>query len=196
MECIAAWVRAFGTYADMDVTVSDILGRLRFGVNADDFERALDELSRALGFAGERPDKEWKEGPDNLWALDDTRYLLIECKSEIDVKRTDVSKREAEQMNRSAAWFAKHYMGMQAKRLIVHPATRIESAAAFTHYVEGMGVSELSKLEKASRAFFKTFEGQNFADLSTQHIQKMVDAHHLSVDDLLTHYSRKLKDVK
>jgi replicative superfamily II helicase len=196
MERIAAWVRAFGTYADMDVTVSDILGRLRFGVNADDFERALDELSRALGFAGERPDKEWKEGPDNLWALDDTRYLLIECKSEIDVKRTDVSKREAEQMNRSAAWFAKHYTGMQAKRLIVHPATRIESAAAFTHYVEGMGVSELSKLEKASRAFFKTFEGQNFADLSTQHIQKMVDAHHLSVDDLLTHYSRKLKDVK
>jgi hypothetical protein len=80
-ERIAAWVRAFGTYGDMDVTVSDILGRLRFGVNADDFERALDELSRALGFAGERPDKEWKEGPDNLWALDDARYLIIECKS-------------------------------------------------------------------------------------------------------------------
>jgi replicative superfamily II helicase len=195
-ERIAAWVRAFGTYADMDVTVSDILGRLRFGVNADDFERALDELSRALGFAGERPDKEWKEGPDNLWALDDTRYLLIECKSEVDVKRTDVNKREAEQMNRSAAWFAKHYKGMQGKRLIVHPATRVESAAAFTHDVEGMGLSELSKLEKASRAFFKAFDGQNFADLSTQHIQKMVDAHHLSADDLLTHYSRKLKDVK
>ena len=42
----------------------------------------------------------------------------------------------------------------------------------------------------------RVFEGQNFADLSTQHIQKMVDAHYLSVDDLLTHYSRKLKDVK
>ena len=69
----------------MAVTASDILGRLRFGVKADDFERALDELSRALGFAGERPDKEWKEGPDNLWALDDTRYLVIECKSEVDV---------------------------------------------------------------------------------------------------------------
>ena len=26
--------------------------------------------------------------------------------------------------------------------------------------------------------------------------QKMVDAHHLSVDDLLTRYSRKLKDMK
>jgi replicative superfamily II helicase len=195
-ERIAAWVRGFGTYADMAVTVSDILGRLRFGVKADDFERALDELSRALGFAGERPDKEWKEGPDNLWALDDTRYLVIECKSEVDVTRAEINKREAEQMNRSAAWFEKHYKGMQAKRLIVHPAKRIESAAAFTHDVEGVTVSELRKLEKACREFFKAFEGQNLADLSTQHIQKIVDAHHLSADDLLTRYSRKLKDMK
>jgi len=195
-ERIAAWVRAFGTYADMDVTVSDILGRLRFGVIADDFEQALDELSRALGFAGERPDKEWKEGPDNLWALDDTRYLVIECKSEVDVTRAEVNKREAEQMNRSAAWFDKHYKGTQAKRLIVHPAKRIESAAAFTHDVEGVTVSDLGRLEKACREFFKAFEGQNLSDLSAQHIQRMVDAHHLSVDDLLTRYSRKLKDLK
>ncbi|WP_298254600.1 DEAD/DEAH box helicase [Bradyrhizobium sp.] len=195
-ERIAAWVRAFGTYAEMDVTVSDILGRLRFGVKADNFEHAFDELSRALGFAGERPDKEWKEGPDNLWALDDTRYLIVECKSEVDVTRAEVNKREAEQMNRSAAWFDKHYKGMQARRLIIHPAKRIESAAAFTHDVQGVPVAELRKFEKACREFFKGFEGQNFADLSPQHIQKMVDSHHLSIDDLLTLYSRKLKDVK
>jgi replicative superfamily II helicase len=195
-ERIAAWVRAFGTYAEMDVTVSDILGRLRFGVKADNFEHALDELSRALGFAGERPDKEWKEGPDNLWALDDTQYLIIECKSEVDVTRAEVNKREAEQMNRSAVWFDKHYKGMQAKRMIIHPAKRIESAAAFTHDVQVVPVAELRKFEKACREFFKGFEGQNFADLSPQHIQKMVDSHHLSIDDLQTLYSRKLKDVK
>jgi replicative superfamily II helicase len=194
-ERIAAWVSGFGTYAEISVTISDILGRLRFGVKADDFERALDELSRALGFAGERPDKEWKEGPDNLWALDDTPYLVIECKSEVDVTRAEINKREAEQMNRSAAWFEKHYKGMQAKRLIIHPAKRIESAAAFTHKVEGVTVAELRSLEKTCREFFKAFERQNLADLSTQHIQKMVNAHHLSVDDLLTRYSRKLKDI-
>ena len=196
VERIGAWARGFETYAEMDVTVSDILGRLRFGVNADDFEHALDELSRALGFAGERPDKEWKEGPDNLWALDDSRYLIIECKSEVDVTRAEVNKREAEQMNRSAAWFDKHYKGMQAKRLIIHPAKRIESAAAFTHDVEGVTVSELRKLEKACREFFKAFESQDLADLSAQHIQKLVNAHGLSVDDLLTCYSRKLRDMK
>lgn len=180
----------------MDVTVSDILGRLRFGVKADPFEQALDELSRALGLAGERPDKEWKEGPDNLWALDDQSYLVIECKSEVDITRSEINKREAEQMNRSAAWFDKHYNGMQATRLIIHPAGRIESAAAFTHKVEGVREADLKHFEQACREFFKAFEGQDFRDLSPKHIQKMIDAHHLSVSEIRDRYCRKLKDVK
>lgn len=192
-ERMNEWLRKFENYADMDVTVSDILGRLRFGVKADAFEQALDELSFALGFAGERPDKEWKEGPDNLWALDDTRYLLMECKSEVDVTRAEVNKREAEQMNRSAAWFDKHYKGMRAKRLIIHPAKRIESAAAFTHETEVITQQGLSKLVRACRAFFKSLEGQNFSDLSASHLDGLVKSHKLGVDEIISIYSRKLK---
>jgi replicative superfamily II helicase len=196
VERIAEWVKGFGAYAELDVTVSHILSRLVFGTKADKFEDALNELSRALGFAGERPDTEWKEGPDNLWALDDTQYLLFECKSEVDITRAEVNKREAEQMNRSSAWFAKHYPGMKVKRIIVHPAGKIESAAAFTHEIAGMREADLKKLVKSCREFFKSFESQNFKDLSTAHIQKMIDAHNLAADDLLTSYSRKLKDLK
>lgn len=195
-ERMADWLRKFDNYADMDVTLSDILGRLRFGVKADNFEQALDELSFALGFAGERPDKEWKEGPDNLWALDDTRYLLIECKSEVDVTRAEVSKREAEQMNRSAAWFEKHYKGTRATRLIIHPAKRIESAAAFTHEVEGVTEQDLNRLVRACRAFFKSLEGQNFSDLSAAYLNGLIKSHKLGVEDIISGYSRKLKDMK
>ncbi len=99
-------------------------------------------------------------------------------------------------MNRSSAWFDKHYVGMTAKRIIIHPAGKIESAAAFTHEVEGMREADLKRLVKACREFFKSFEGQDLKDLSTKHIQKLVNAHGLAVDDLLTRYSRKLKDVK
>ena len=69
----------------------------------------MDELSRALGFAGERPDKMWKEGPDNLWALDDMQFLLWECKNEVRIRRSEINKRETEQMNNSCAWFEKNY---------------------------------------------------------------------------------------
>ena len=196
VERIAKWVSGFGSYSDFDISVSDILGRLVFGTKADKFEEALDELSRALGFAGERPDKEWKEGPDNLWALDATQYFIWECKSEVEVTRVEINKREAEQMNRHSAWFDKHYAGMSVKRIIIHPANTVESAAAFTHEVEVMREAELRKFVKSAREFFKSFESLNFKDLSTAHIQKMVDAHKLGVPDLLSFYSKKLRNLK
>lgn len=196
VERIQKWIRSFDTYSDLNVAVSDILGRLVFGVKADKFEHAFNELSFALGFAGERPDTEWKEGPDNLWALDDKNYLLIECKSEVSVNRAEINKREAEQMNRSSAWFDKHYPGFDAKRIIIHPSSKIESAAAFTHVVEGMREGDLRRLVKSCREFFKAFEGLNFSDLSDEHTQKLIDAHNLSVSHIISAYSQKLKNLK
>ncbi len=101
IERIAAWVGKFDNYEQLDIALSEILGRLAFGVKADKFEQALDEISRAIGFAGERPDKEWKEGPDNLWALDDSQYILWECKNEIKLNRSEINKRKTKQMNQS-----------------------------------------------------------------------------------------------
>jgi len=99
-------------------------------------------------------------------------------------------------MNRSCVWFEKHYPGMSVKRIIVHPAGKVESAAAFTHEVEVMREADLKKLVKAVREFFKSFESQNFKDLSMSHIQKTIDAHKLSVLDLHRLYSRTLKNLK
>jgi replicative superfamily II helicase len=196
VERIAQWVSACGDYSNMDVRVSDILTRLVFGMKAEKFEHALDELSRALGFAGERPDKEWKEGPDNLWALDSTQYLLWECKNEVEITRAEINKREAEQMNRSCAWFDKHYAGMSVKRVIVHPTNTVQSAAAFTHEVEAVREAELRKLVKSVGQFFKAFESVDFKDLSTTHVQKLIDLHRLAVTNLTNDYSKKLRNLK
>ncbi len=195
VERIAAWIRQFASYAELNIRVSDILNNLAFGTKADKFEHALDELSRAIGFAGERPDKQWKEGPDNLWAIDATQYLLWECKSEVDTTRIDINKRESDQMNRSSAWFEKHYPGLRVKRIIIHPGHNVESAAASIYEVEAMRPQELHRFVKAVRGFFKAFESQNLNDLSLNHIQHLIDDHQLAVTDLQTQYSKKLKQL-
>ena len=195
-ERIKKWVSQYDNYTQLDVVVSDIVSNLVFGTKADKFEQALDDLSRALGFAGERPDKEWKEGPDNLWALSDKQYIVWECKSEVGIHRAEINKREAEQMNRSSAWFDKHYSGMDVRRFIIHPAYVVESAAAFTHDVQAVRESELKRFVKAIKGFFKSFENQDFRDLSEGHIQKLLDTHRLSVDHLLDDYCKKLKNLK
>jgi replicative superfamily II helicase len=196
VERIAAWVSKFEDYSQLDIALSDILGSLVFGTKADKFEHALDDLSRVLGFAGERPDKEWKEGPDNLWALDDTQYILWECKSEVDVKRAEINKREAEQMNRSSAWFDKYYAGSKVKRVIIHPANTVASDAAFTHEVEAVRVSELGRLVKSVKDFFKSFESLDFKDLSMPHLQSLLNSHRLSVPDILGNHTKKLRNLR
>lgn len=186
VERIAQWIQGFADYAQLNVALSDILSRLAFQVKADKFEQALDELSRALGFGGERPDKEWKEGPDNLWALDDVNYIVWECKNEVQRNRAEINPSEAEQMNRSAAWFSKNYPGCKALHVEVHPTHQLASAADFLVDVKVMREKELTRFVRAVRAFFKSFEATNFRDLSLQHISNLLTQHALTAENLLS----------
>jgi replicative superfamily II helicase len=195
VERIIAWAQRFDGYGQLEVELSDILVSLRLGVAADRFEHALNELSVALGFKGERPDKEWKEGPDNLWAVDDKNYILWECKSEVELTRLAINKRETEQMNRSVAWFSKHYPSLPARKLIVHPAYKEESAASFLHPVEVVRSKELKDLVSNVAAFFKSFETFEFADMSATRIQGLLTSHRLTVDDMLTRYGKAPKPL-
>lgn len=196
MERIIAWISKFENYQQLNVTLSDILSRLTFGVKADRFEQALHELSEAIGFAGERPDKVWKEGPDNLWALDATHYLLWECKNEVELTRAEINKSEAEQMNRSYAWFVKHYLGAEVKSIWIHPTNVLQSAAGLLQPVEVMREPELRQFVKQVRLFFNSLESQNFKSLSVTHLQELADRHILSTASILKDVTKPIRNLK
>ncbi len=193
VENIITWIHSFESYAELSVSLEDILSRLEFGVKADRFEHAFDDLGCALGFATQRPDKEWKEGPDNLWGLRDGEYLLVECKSEVHLDRKEIHKDETGQMNNACAWFAKAYKGVNAKNIMIIPAGKLGSGAGFNEPVEIMRKGELSKLTKNVRAFFTEFASADFKDLSDKKVQGLLDTHRLSADVLLSEYSKPLR---
>lgn len=143
---IIEWIQRFESYAELTVTLDEILSRLEFGVKSDRFEHAFDHLGRALGFSTQRPDKEWKAGPDNLWALRDGEYLLVECKSEVHLDRAEIAKDETGQMNNACAWFATNYKGARAKNVIVIPTPKLANGAGFNEEVQVMRKGELNKL--------------------------------------------------
>jgi replicative superfamily II helicase len=190
---VIGWIRRFTDYSDLSVTLDDIVSRLQFGVKADSFEQALGELGEALGFECQRPDKEWGRGPDNLWALRDGQYLLIECKNQVHADRKEVYKDEAGQMNTSCAWFAQTYAGATAKKILITPASKLGPGAALADDVELMRKSDLAKLLRNVRAFFAEFKSLDFKDLSAKAVQQLIDTHALSVEKLLKDYSRKAR---
>jgi replicative superfamily II helicase len=196
IENIISWVKQFDTYEELSIAVEDILSSLTFGTLADRFEAAVDDLAKALGFVGERPDKEWKEGPDNLWALRDNEYLLIECKSQVQLTRSEINKSETAQMNSSCAWFDRHYDGSQSTRVMIIPTKRLASAAALTHDVKVVEQKGLTKLRENVRKFFAEFKDVDFRDLSEKKIQDFINAHSLSIDSIKSNYTTSIKSWK
>lgn len=135
---IKEWITQYKDYSEMMISVEGILQNLSFGMPSEKFEAALKDVGEAIGFLSQRPDKEIKKGPDNLWCGVENQYFLIECKNEVDETRSEISKHEAGQMNSHSAWFESIYGDAKCKRILIFPTIKLSYHADFTHLVEIM----------------------------------------------------------
>jgi hypothetical protein len=116
----------------------------------DEFESALDALGRFIGLSVQRPEKQIKEGPDNLWAFHDPQYFVIECKSG-STSENGISKSDLGQLSQSMDWFKKGYSGaMKVTPVMVHP---LKSSGVGATLVDGMRIITKPKLNNLRKAF-------------------------------------------
>lgn len=185
---IISWVGQFSDKQELQVAVFEILDGLSFGVISERFEDSIHRLGVSLGFACERPDEEWKEGPDNLWALRDNEYLIIECKNEVKQSRAEIYKHETGQMNNSIAWFKRNYPGAKSQKVIIIPTRQLSSAAGFNDIVGVLRPKELGRLRKNVKQFFDFFKTVDFSSLNAESIQQQLGIHKLTTEHLLGEY--------
>ncbi len=186
---IIEWARRSKDHQDLMVRVQAILDDLRFGVDSDKFEQAFHELGGAVGFAAERPDKVWGQGPDNLWCLQAGRYLLVECKNEVKTDRDEIAKTETGQMNNAYAWFTENYPGADVACVMVIPTKKVGEAAGFNMAVTIMRENRLRKLCRNVHGFFKEFTAADLNDLDPATVQKWLKQHDLGTDMLVSNYT-------
>jgi replicative superfamily II helicase len=187
-ERIIQYAKSFNVYQELSIELNALLYRLILGIDSDVFERSINQLAKFLGFEGQRPDKEFGAGPDNLWALQEGQYLLIECKNEVKDSRPNIYKTETGQMNNSTAWFKTAYHGASAVNLIIHPVNKLANGAAFNESVGVIREVELTKLKDNVRSFYNEFNNLDFNDLSEVKIQQLLNTHHLSIEDISKNY--------
>ncbi|EJF8966521.1 DEAD/DEAH box helicase, partial [Escherichia coli] len=108
---IKEWMASYDDYQSLMIDIDGVLENLSYGVHSEKFEKALDDLGGMIGFVCQRPDKEIRKGPDNLWADVDNQYIMFECKNEVDEDRKEINKDEAGQMNNHCGWFDDFYPG-------------------------------------------------------------------------------------
>lgn len=188
---ISDWIKSYKNFEELTLSVDGVLSDLEFGTTAEKFESALKELGLMLGFLSERPDKEFKKGPDNLWCGVGNQYIFFECKSEVNVERQEVNKHEISQMNTHCGWFENQYNNAPVKRILIIPTKTISYHADFTHNVEIMRRGKLRNLRSSVKGFFKEFNKYEINSLSDEKIQEFINAHKLDLESLLNKYSEK-----
>ncbi|WP_228458780.1 hypothetical protein [Chryseobacterium bernardetii] len=186
---IKDYISNFDSYQDLMISVEGVLSDLEFGTNSEKFESALRELGLMLGFLSERPDREFKTGPDNLWCGVGNKYFIFECKSEVDGNRQEINKSEASQMNSHCGWFQDIYNDADVKRILIIPAKNLAFNANFTHDVKILRKGKLRFLRTNVKSFFKEFSNYDLQSLTDLKINSFLDSHKLDLNSLWTEYS-------
>ena len=191
IQRILHYLSTYSNYQDLMLNVEGVLGDLEFGTSAEKFESAFKELGLMLGFLSERPDKEFKKGPDNLWCGVSNQYFIFECKNEVNIDRKEINKHEAGQMNTHCAWFEGQYGHSAVKRILIIPTKNLSYHGDFTHEVEIMRRDSLKHLRLNVKSFFKEFSKYEIQSMTDDTINGFLNTHKLDIDSLNTLYSEK-----
>jgi replicative superfamily II helicase len=185
---IKTCLRESSDFNDLMLSVEEILSNLSFNENAEKFESALQKLGSALGFLSQRPDKEFKRGPDNLWCGIDNEYFLFECKNEVDEKRTEVNKTEVAQMNTSCAWFQEVYQSERVRRIMIIPTKNVTSLGSFAYDIRIMRKGTLNLLKANFKSFIKELKNYSIEEISDEKLQELINFHKLDIKSLRDEY--------
>lgn len=166
---------------------------LRFQPNtSNEFEAAMHETGRLLGFGSQRPEKTSEKGPDNLWAFSDGSFLIIECKNGATTDK-GISKHDLGQLGQGIDWFEEKYTKVAEKTaLIVHPQKTIGDGAAMIEGARVMTEDRLDKLRTALLDFAKALGDGNVLN-DVGRIGALLTTHAFTSTMFVDRYSVPLK---
>lgn len=188
LSIIRRWIDKHKNYSDMMIQVDSYLENLSFGVESEKFESALKVVGEMLGFISQRPDKETRKGPDNLWCVGNNEFIMFECKSEVKQERSQIKKSEADQMSGYCGWFEEQYADASVKRYLIIPTKSLSDDAVFTHDVKIILKKGLNDFKTNIRNFFKEYKDLKLDEIMNDKLQDNIVLHNLSVEKLKSLY--------
>lgn len=182
-------ISKYNSFEEFNLYINEVIENLSFGIAAEKFESALKKLGEILGYVSQRPDKEIRKGPDNLWCVSYKKYVFFECKSEVDENRNAINKSEAGQFNNHCGWFKDVYGEfVDVLRIMIIPTKRLAHDADFNEKVFVMRKNGLKKLKDNLKKFVNEIKIYELDSLSDERIQNYFNTYKLNVEDFERNY--------
>jgi tetratricopeptide (TPR) repeat protein len=174
---------------DVSLHADELCTDLRFNdsISSNKFEAAINDLARFLGIIGHRPENEFNEGPDNLWASSDGVFFIIECKNRI-TSNNGIAKHDAGQLGQSVSWFQRKYPGSSYYPVIIHPLNTLGTGASAIDGMRCINDNKLKELRTALKSFSKELMNPD-VNSSLQEIHKRLIQYKFSSDQFINAYT-------
>ena len=181
---------------EMKIYVDTLCADLEFRSNSSkQFEAAIDRLASFLGISGHRPELLFEEGPDNLWALDDGSFLVIECKNAVGTDK-QIYKKDVAQLGQSGEWFKSKYPSSKHVPILIHPNRELGKGASAIEYMRVIDRDCLGKIRRNLQNFTRQLSNVGGATSASVVARCLNDCNLSSVTFLNTFTKSVKKSVK
>ncbi len=158
---------------------------------ADLFEESLKTIARYIGFNSQRPEAEYKKGPDVLWEIGNLSYFVIECKN--GATTDTINKGDCNQLNGSGEWFTNTYdKTCNFIPILIHPSDKFESAASAKANTRIINEEKLNLLRENISNFINSLCVENKIN-DDKAIRERLLHYNLTADKFCDHYTTSFK---
>ena len=188
-EQASSWLqKRYASGNDLLLGFEAVLQDLAWGPRTAQFEQAMHDLALHIGHAGQRPEDTHGRGPDNLWALCDGSFYVIEAKSGASSSHS-VYKKDAEQLSNAMDWFRQRYPSSKATPMLIHPKEKFDSHAAIPEGCRIITTEGLTLLRHSVRNFARGL-ATNGAFRDPARVTSLLNDNGLSATHFMTRFSK------
>lgn len=188
---IVDWFKKFANPNGSIAAIQDLMARLSYEVSPPTIENAIKELARVVGAVGSRPEKEYGEGPDNLW-LWPSLSLVIEVKNE---NKEALHKKDAGQLLLSLQWFERTFPKRDpALPVVVGKVSLADPKAGFPEGTRVLTPEKMKYLLEKIESFFQKLVDDPSLLLSPQEIYELQTKVGISPEQFKGNYTVPLKE--
>lgn len=152
-QCVDTLTAMYDSGADLLLGFERVLSQITWDPNAtDETEQALADLAQHLGFSSQRPERDFRRGPDVLWAFAASKFAVIEAKS--GATGDFIWKRDINQLAGSVNWCEEQY-GADAEihPVVMHRSAVVEKSGTAPEGTRVLTTPKLELLKNAVRSF-------------------------------------------
>ena len=184
-------------YDDPNKLILEINGMLEQFIfktdTANIFEEITKKLANFIGYNSQRPEIEYKRGPDVLWEVGKLQYFIIECKN--GAVTSTISKVDCNQLNGSVNWFLERYdPTCKFVPIMIHPSDVFEYAATPHRDTRIMTKDKIEQFTRSILKFVKSVAIDNHLN-DRDMIRKLLIYYKLKPSDIIKNYTVSFKKI-